>query len=256
VTVANCTAVGACCVPSSASCQILSRPACEAAGGSYAGSGTLCSTLDSYGDPFVSGDTFPIAIPDYVGPTPGLASTSVTVAGSGVGTDLMKISVGLTHTFPGDLIGTLSNGTHSAALFSRQGGSSDVGGVYVFSTGGVITFAGGSPAGEYASYQSLTAFAGDPADGTWTLTVTDNAGIDVGTIDSFSIAFGQSHPTCSFCPPCAADYNQDGGVDGADISAFFPAWEAADNCADVNQDGGIDGGDIDAFFQVWQAGGC
>jgi hypothetical protein len=58
------------------------------------------------------------------------------------------------------------------------------------------------------------------------------------------------------CPPCAADYNQDGGVDGADIGAFFPDWESAASCADINQDGGVDGADIEAFFAVWQAGGC
>ncbi|MEI7657349.1 MAG: hypothetical protein WCK33_04720 [Phycisphaerae bacterium] len=62
--------------------------------------------------------------------------------------------------------------------------------------------------------------------------------------------------TCSSCPPCAADYNQDGGVDGGDIASFFPDWESSASCADVNQDGGVDGGDIESFFGVWEAGGC
>ncbi|MCX5691658.1 MAG: hypothetical protein NTV94_18010, partial [Planctomycetota bacterium] len=63
--------------------------------------------------------------------------------------------------------------------------------------------------------------------------------------------------TCgAACPACAADYNIDGGVDGADIAAFFPDWEASATCADVNQDGGVDGGDIESFFAVWEAGGC
>jgi hypothetical protein len=56
--------------------------------------------------------------------------------------------------------------------------------------------------------------------------------------------------------PCAADFNQDGGVDGADVDAFFDAWEAGDGSADVNQDGGIDGADVAAFFVLWEAGGC
>ncbi|MCX5690636.1 MAG: hypothetical protein NTV94_12795 [Planctomycetota bacterium] len=55
---------------------------------------------------------------------------------------------------------------------------------------------------------------------------------------------------------CAADFNQDGGVDGGDVSAFFSDWEAAAGCSDVNQDGGVDGSDINAFFTVWEAGGC
>ena len=55
---------------------------------------------------------------------------------------------------------------------------------------------------------------------------------------------------------CAADFNQDGGVDGADINAFFEAWEAGEGTADVNLDGGVAGADVDAFFLVWEAGGC
>jgi hypothetical protein len=59
-------------------------------------------------------------------------------------------------------------------------------------------------------------------------------------------------PTC----PCPADYNQDGGVDGSDVGAFYADWESAVGCSDVNQDGGVDGGDVEAFFAVWEAGGC
>jgi hypothetical protein len=55
---------------------------------------------------------------------------------------------------------------------------------------------------------------------------------------------------------CPADFNQDGGVDGADVEAFFLAWEAAEPEADVNQDGGVDGADAEAFFMAWEAGGC
>jgi hypothetical protein len=55
---------------------------------------------------------------------------------------------------------------------------------------------------------------------------------------------------------CYADYNQDGGVDGSDIEAFFADWSNGDAAADVNQDGGVDGGDIEGFFIQWQNGGC
>ena len=53
---------------------------------------------------------------------------------------------------------------------------------------------------------------------------------------------------------CIGDYNQDGGIDGADVEAFFADWEVAAPGADVNQDGGIDGSDVDTFFERWQAG--
>jgi methionine-rich copper-binding protein CopC len=57
-------------------------------------------------------------------------------------------------------------------------------------------------------------------------------------------------------PPCPADYNQDGGVDGGDVESFFLDWEAGEAAADVNADGGVDGGDLSTFFAAWQAGGC
>ncbi len=53
---------------------------------------------------------------------------------------------------------------------------------------------------------------------------------------------------------CLADFNLDGGVDGADVGAFFAAWENGDAAADVNFDGGIDGADVDTFFFRWESG--
>jgi hypothetical protein len=68
-------------------------------------------------------------------------------------------------------------------------------------------------------------------------------------------------PLCSLLAggcarPCAADFNQDGGVDGADVVAFFLAWESGDSAADVNEDGGVDGSDVGLFFRQWEQGGC
>ncbi len=57
-------------------------------------------------------------------------------------------------------------------------------------------------------------------------------------------------------PSCPADFNQDGGVDGADVESFFVAWQNGLPEADVNEDGGIDGSDVATFFLAWQAGGC
>lgn len=56
--------------------------------------------------------------------------------------------------------------------------------------------------------------------------------------------------------PCPADFNGDGGVDGADVESFFIAWAAAESNADVNIDGGVDGQDVEYFFVRWAAGGC
>ncbi len=58
------------------------------------------------------------------------------------------------------------------------------------------------------------------------------------------------------CRPCAADFNNDGSVEGSDVEAFFIAWTQGLATADVDQSGGVDGSDVEAFFTVWEAGGC
>jgi hypothetical protein len=57
-------------------------------------------------------------------------------------------------------------------------------------------------------------------------------------------------------PVCTGDFNSDGGIDGADVQAFFDAWSNAQPRADVNDDGGVDGGDIDVFFALWASSSC
>lgn len=63
-------------------------------------------------------------------------------------------------------------------------------------------------------------------------------------------------PAGPTCPPCAADYDQNGGVDGGDLAAFFIEFEQGLECADVDENGGVDGGDIATFFTAFEAGGC
>lgn len=61
---------------------------------------------------------------------------------------------------------------------------------------------------------------------------------------------------CDACPSCAADFDQNGGVDGADLAAFFTQYEAGEACADVDANGGIDGSDLANFFFAYESGGC
>jgi hypothetical protein len=63
--------------------------------------------------------------------------------------------------------------------------------------------------------------------------------------------------TCvAVCPVCPADFDQDGGVTGADVEAFFLAFEAGEACGDTDLDGGVTGADVEAFFIAFEAGGC
>ena len=53
-------------------------------------------------------------------------------------------------------------------------------------------------------------------------------------------------------PVCPADWDNSGGIDGDDITAFFADWQAGE--ADIDGSGGTDGDDITFFFVRWQAG--
>jgi len=56
-------------------------------------------------------------------------------------------------------------------------------------------------------------------------------------------------------PACPADINQNGSVDGADLSVLLQSWGPCSNCAaDVNQSGAVDGADLTILLQSW--GGC
>ncbi|MEY3231158.1 MAG: hypothetical protein RL689_1247 [Planctomycetota bacterium] len=86
-----------------------------------------------------------------------------------------------------------------------------------------------------------------PDEGAVTLFITARSINDGGTVTWASIELTVA---------CPADFNLDGGIDGADVGAFFLAWTAGGADADINTDGGIDGGDVETFFLLWEAGGC
>ncbi len=63
-------------------------------------------------------------------------------------------------------------------------------------------------------------------------------------------------PACAWAGDgCFADYNNDGGIDGDDVIAFFADWDAGNSCADADASTGVDGDDVIAFFAAWDAGG-
>ncbi len=101
----------------------------------------------------------------------------------------------------------------------------------------------------YSPFVALVGF-GARTGGFYAMQQVDN--IRLGTSNQIDANADGSPDSCS----CPADFNQDGGIDGADVESFFAAWVAADASADVNQDGGVDGADVESFFVVWSNGGC
>ncbi|HJK94072.1 MAG TPA: proprotein convertase P-domain-containing protein [Polyangiaceae bacterium LLY-WYZ-15_(1-7)] len=92
------------------------------------------------------------------------ASTTIEVAEGGTISGL-SVDVDITHTYRGDLTVTLSKGDTSVTLFEREGaGADDL----------VETF-------------DVSAFDGEDAAGTWTLTVVDSAGADTGTLNRWAL---------------------------------------------------------------------
>ncbi len=100
--------------------------------------------------------------------------------------------------------------------------------------------------------------------GTLSLTINGMTAADAGTyyfsyyVDGYWCGWGTTYTvSVGECGAvCPADFNQDGGIDGSDVDAYFAAWEIGDASADVNLDGGVDGSDIGTFFAAWEAGGC
>ena len=59
-------------------------------------------------------------------------------------------------------------------------------------------------------------------------------------------------PPTGDTPPCPADFNNDGKVDGGDLGLMLSAWGKCEKCAqDLNGDGKIDGGDLGLLLAAW-----
>jgi hypothetical protein len=150
-----------------------------------------------------------------------------------------------------------SGATTNVRYSTVQGGFSGLGNLasdplFTDSVSGDLTLVSGSPAidsgdnaaaisaGLTVDINGLPRFADDPQ--------TPDAG--AGTAPIVDRGAHEYHPPV----PCVGDFNNDGAVDGADVGAFFAAWEIADPSADLNEDGGIDGGDVEYFFLRWENG--
>ena len=100
------------------------------------------------------------AIPDNS--TTGLTST-IDVADGGEIVDV-KVTTDITHTWRGDIKVTLTHGSTSQVVFNRTGGSAD----------------------DLKETFSVTGFTGSLT-GPWTLKVEDNARLDTGTLNSWTL---------------------------------------------------------------------
>lgn len=145
----------------------------------------------------------PVAIPDN-----DAAGVSVPLAVSGVGrisgvtfsidgtacsTDAGATTVGIDHTYTGDLVGTLTapDGT-AVTLFNGIDAVGDNVCQAVFDDAATRSIAEATSddapyTGSWRPESPLAALVTHPADGTWTFTVADVAGADTGSLRAFSL---------------------------------------------------------------------
>lgn len=129
--------------------------------------------------------------------TSGVTTATGTGAGfAGVITDV-DVHLGLTHTFDADLdISLTSPGGTTINLSSDNGSSAPNYFVTEFDDQAATSIvAGAAPfTGSFIPEQALATFNGGDANGTWTLTIVDDASGDVGVLEQWSICVSDVVP--------------------------------------------------------------
>lgn len=142
------------------------------------------------------GDLTGIDIPLNVAATGALSKVRFNIGGSACTTDPGATTVGVDHTWVGDLAFTLRSPTGTAVkLFDAAGGPNNNGHNMCQTT---LDDAATAPiqavtpldapfTGLFKPLSPLSAFVGEPATGTWTLHVSDSFPADPGNVREFSI---------------------------------------------------------------------
>ena len=203
------------------------------------------------------------AIPDNS--TSGITIPMNIAAGPGEIIDSLSVSLDIAHPWVGDLVITLTSpGGTTITLLDRPGIPS-AGFPGPFGCGGrdidaVFSDSASIPAEDVCSYaaqpviagmvipnQPLGAFVGEPADGTWTLHLSDNSPYDAGVLVHACL----STTTIIACTP---DLNGDGVLNFFDVSAFLNAYNTMNPIADFTGDGLFNFFDVSAFLGAFNAG--
>ncbi len=190
-----CQPQGACC--SGAFCSIDTSAGCSASGGSYLGDASVCGG-GTAGNPTIYQSAPGATIPDGGGGGNPVTDTITVLDSFPIGD--VDVDLTVTHTWVGDLTVTVSHGGTTVTVIDRPGVPASSFGCNQDNFAGIILDDEGtggdiesqcsanlSSPPEYTPNNALTAFDGMDAAGVWTLTVSDSATPDPGTLDAWSL---------------------------------------------------------------------
>jgi subtilisin-like proprotein convertase family protein len=176
------------------------------------------------------GNTTPVAISDFT-----LSTSTIAVSGMADFVCDVKVNVDINHTYAGDLDITLTNpfGLIVSLTTGNGGATTDVFEGTTWTDDG-DPGAAGTRSTTDAVYANLVsklvltpeepltlARVGSP-NGTWTLTVYDHGGADVGTLNNWDLTI----TTCSCSPACPSDNDGNGIVNIDDLLTVINGWGA------------------------------
>lgn len=151
-------------------------------------------------------------------PDGGSVSDTESIQDTGTIGDV-NVGVIINHTYLGDLTIDVSHNLTSVRLWDRQCGNNDNMDV-IFDDAGVPVVCGSPTFGTFKPSQPLSAFNGDDLFGDWTLTATDNATLDVGTLVNWKLIIGIPRPVCCHGLLISSDTIPHGGIDAREEHAF------------------------------------
>jgi subtilisin-like proprotein convertase family protein len=146
--------------------------------------------------PIPDDDTVGVDIPLTVAGVGQLRSLSFQIDGTTCSADQGATTVGVDHSWVGDLVFLLTSpGGTTVNVINHAGGTLNSGNNFcqtVLRDGAPNSIQGVTPAaapftGTFAPANPQDAFAGENADGTWTLNVSDSALFDTGSVRAFSL---------------------------------------------------------------------
>ncbi|WP_340688720.1 S8 family serine peptidase [Amycolatopsis coloradensis] len=134
-----------------------------------------------------------VTVPITVSGVGRASKLTFSVDGATCNADQTSTTVGINHSYVGDLVGTLTSPSGAkATVFQRSGGSGNNLCQVVFADNAATAFSSVSAAnapftGTYKPAQALGGLAAGAADGTWKFTAVDVAGGDTGSIRAISL---------------------------------------------------------------------